>query len=241
MISILITGASSDIGISFLKTLDKKKYKLGLHYFSNQRGLLKIKNSNSNIKLFKKNLKSEKECSELFKDFMKWSNGIDILINLHGVISKKRDWKNLTKKNFLTDFEYNFFSSFIISKLAFEKMKKKGGKIIFTSTSSASHGGGKNSFSYGCSKILVENLTKFLAREGAKYQILSNAIAPGFIKTKFQLKTKTKSEIKSRINLIKLKKSGFPHDVSAVLQMMISENNTFMTGEIIKIDGGDWI
>ena len=196
MISILITGASSDIGTSFLKKLDIKKFKLGLHYFSNQKELLKIKKLNSNVKLFKKNLRSEKECSELFNDFMKWSKSIDILINLHGVISKKKDWKKLTKKNFLTDFDYNFFSSFIISKLAFEKMKKKGGKIIFTSTSSASHGGGKNTFSYGCSKILIENLTKLLAREGAKYKILSNAIAPGFIKTKFQLKTKTKSEIK---------------------------------------------
>ena len=80
-------------------------------------------------------------------------------------------------------------------------------KIIFNSTSSAIHDGGKNIFNYECSKLLIENFIEFAVRMRTKYNILSNTIARGFIKTK------TKSEIKSRIDLIKLGKPGTLSDI----------------------------
>ena len=85
-------------------------------------------------------------------------------------------------------------------------------KIIFNSTSSAIRGGGKNIFNYECSKLLIENFIEFTVRARTKYKILSNVIERGFIKTK------TKSEIKSRIDLIKLRKPGTLSDIFLFLK-----------------------
>ena len=120
-------------------------------------------------------------------------------------------------------------------------MRKTGGKIVLTSTSSASHGGGVDTFGYGISKFSIEYLTKLLAKEGGNHKILCNAIAPGFINTKIHLKSKTPSQIKKRASLNKLKMAGNPKNIVPIIKMLISEENSFMTGEIIKIDGGDWL
>ena len=85
-------------------------------------------------------------------------------------------------------------------------MKKNGGKIVLTSTSSALHGGGEKSLAYGISKSGIISLAKALARFGAKNDIIVNTIAPGFIKTRFHTKVmkRNKNQLKERLKFIKL-------------------------------------
>ena len=120
--------------------------------------------------------------------------------------------------------------------------KKKGGKIVLTSTSSALHGGGENSLAYGISKSGIISLTKALARFGAKNNIIANAIAPGFIATRFHTKVmlRSKKQLKERLKFIKLNTQGKPQDITKLIMFLLFENN-FITGEAISIDGGDWI
>jgi len=121
-------------------------------------------------------------------------------------------------------------------------MKKKGGKLILMSTASAKHGGGNRTMGYGISKAGVEALTKGLAREGAKYNILVNAIAPGLIDTRFHKRLgRTTLDMKKRVKLSRLKRFGQPKEIAAIINCIISEEVNFITGEIISISGGDWI
>ena len=95
---------------------------------------------------------------------------------------------------------------------------------------------------YGISKAGVEALTKGLAREGAKYNILVNAIAPGLIDTRFHKRLgRTTHDMKKRVKLSRLKRFGQPKEIAAIINCIISEEVNFITGEIISISGGDWI
>ena len=122
-------------------------------------------------------------------------------------------------------------------------MKKNGGKIILMSTASAKHGGGRTTMGYGVSKAGVEALTKGLAREGAKHNILVNAIAPGLINTRFHKERagRTSAEIKKRIKFSKLNRLGQPREIATIINNLLSEDVNYMTGEVISISGGDWI
>ena len=111
-----------------------------------------------------------------------------------------------------------------------------------TSTSSAIHGGGENSLAYGISKSGIACLTKGLARFGAKNNILVNAIAPGFIETRFHTKVmkRKKKDLKKRLKFIKLLRAGKTSDITNLISFLLFQNN-YITGEVIPIDGGDWI
>ena len=243
---ILILGASSDIGLEFLKHLELSNFIVGAHYYKGKKRLINfIKNNNvdTNFKIIQKNLKDQKASYSLFNEFIKWSGGIDVLIQLNGNISSVISWEKLKEKDWKSDIAINLGAPFFVAQKAFNHMKKKGGKIIFTSTASAQHGGGNNTMAYGIAKAGLEALTKGMAREGAKCNILVNAIAPGLINTRFHKERarRTSSEIKRRIKLSKLNRFGQPQEVSSIINHLLSDDVNYMTGEVISISGGDWI
>ncbi len=243
---ILITGASSDIGFSLLKSLSLQDYLIGAHCNKNCKKLshfIKKFKLEKKIKIFKSNLSHQKECHNLVSKFLSWTATIDALIQLHGNVSKVINWKNLKQKDFERDLQFNLSSAFFLSQKVFKTMEKHGGKIIFMGTSSAFHGGGENSLGYGIGKTGIICLTKGLARFGAKKKIIVNAVAPGYINTKFHTKTmgRTKNELKKRAKLSKLNRPGTPEEVANLINFLLSDQNNYITGEVIPIDGGDWI
>ncbi len=244
MKKILIIGASSDIGISLIKKLSPQNYQIGAHCFKGKKILEKVlKKSSNRYKIFVKNLSSQASCNKLVQEYIKWSKGVDGLVQLNGNISKLKLWNKLNEKNWNKDFLVNLSTPFFITQKIFEKMKKKGGKIILMSTASAKFGGGKNTIAYGIAKSGVQSLTKFLAREGGKFKILVNCVAPGLILTKFhkdKLKRSRKDLLK-RKKMNKLNEFGSPEEIAFLISNLLSNETKFITGEILKIDGGDWI
>ncbi len=239
---ILIIGASSDLAQKLNKKLVQKEAILGLHYNNN---LLSVScyRKFDKIKLFQKKLKTANHCYQLIDDFVQWANGIDILIQLSGGIYRSRHWKEITDTDWTNDLTTNLVTPFFLAQKAIEYMKPNGGKILLTSTSSASHGGGSSSLPYGVSKAGIECIVKRLAKDCAKDNIIINAIAPGFIKTKLHTdKIKmTKKQIKKRIDMIPLGKCGTTQDISNLIMFLISEKSSYITGQTITIDGGDWL
>ena len=243
-IKILILGASSDIGVELIKILDNPKIEIGAHCHSNKKILEKFKNSRlAKFKIFKKKLINQKQSHELVSSYIKWSGGIDVLVQLTGNISKIKDWTDLKQKNLIRDFNINFSSTFFIVQKIFKHMKKSGGKIILTSTSSAIHGGGEDSFAYGLSKLNLLYLSKAIARFGGKYNIISNCISPGYIDTQFHTKVmkRSKKDLKIRQAKSKLGRSGSPQEIAEFINFLISNKSNYFTGQNLNIDGGDWI
>ena len=115
-------------------------------------------------------------------------------------------------------------------------MKARNGKIINIS-SVVGIAGNAGQTNYSASKAGIIGFTKSLAKEVASRNILVNAVAPGFIETNMTdvLKQEVKDEIAKNIPL---KRMGTPQDVANVVKFLASEDSSYITGQVINIDGG---
>lgn len=244
---ILIAGASSDIGCTVLRLLSGSKLKIGAHYHENKEPLIRLAEDLSlgetDLKLYQADLSNQKDCHALVDSFVEWARGIDGLIQLAGNVRRPCPWEELSEEEWLADINVNLSGPFFVAQRAMGHMKVGGGRIILTGTASARHGGGRTSLAYGVAKAGIECLTKGLAREGAPYGILVNAVAPGFIETKFHTKRmkRDSTELRKRAELVPLKRAGKPEDVARMIVYLVSSGGNFVTGECICVSGGDWL
>ena len=239
---ILLIGASSDLAFPLNKMLYATGATLGFHYNRNKTPLLQYA-ENERVKKIQKNLNSLKSCHKLIDDFVTWAGGIDCLIQLSGDIKRSVYWENLAEEEWSYDLSANLIMPFFLTQRSILHMKKRGGRIILMSTASASHGGGASSLAYGVAKAGVECFTKRLAKDCAKYNILVNAVAPGFILTKFHTEKmkRTKKQLHERVKLIPLKRAGTTEEIAGTIMFLLSESASFITGQVIHVSGGDWL
>ena len=115
-------------------------------------------------------------------------------------------------------------------------MKERKGRIINVS-SVVGISGNAGQTNYSASKAGIIGFTKSLAKEVASRNILVNAIAPGFIQTDMTniLKENVKDEI---AKTIPLKRMGTAKDVANVVKFLVSEDSSYITGQVIQVDGG---
>ena len=238
---IAIIGSSGDIGIALTKILLNLDIKLFLHYNKTSKGIKKF--NDKNIKNFSKKIKNKKDCIDVINNAEKTMKGLDAVILLIGGINKLEKWEDLKQKDWDHDIKNNLSIPFFLAQHAYKKLKKAGGRIIFCGTASASFAGGKDSLAYGLSKYCLEFLTKRFAKDGADHNILFNTVAPGFIDSslhRIKLK-KSKLQFSNRIKMIPLKRAGRPDEVASLINFLLSEESSYITGEILKISGGDWL
>ena len=239
---ILIVGASSDLAVSLNETLYNSGNTVGFHYNTNDKPLSKY-DEGEKVKKFQKDINSSLVCFQLVDDFVKWAGGIDCLIQLSGGIKKPANWEELTEKEWSYDLSVNMTMPFFLAQRAILHMKNSGGRIVMTSTVSAAHGGGSTSLAYGVAKAGVECVIKGLARDCAKYNILVNAIAPGFFLTKFHTEKleRTQAQLRERVKLIPLKRAGTTDELAGTVMYLLSESASYITGQVLAISGGDWL
>jgi len=237
---ILVVGASSDLAVSLNEKLHACGATVGFHYNKNIKPLEKYAVSDK-VKKIQKDLNSPQACYELIDDFIAWAGSIDGLIQMSGDINRPIHWKNLTEEDWKYDLSANLIVPFFLAQRATYHMKKSGGRIILMSTASVSHGGGATSLAYGVAKAGVECMVKGLARDCAKYNILVNAIAPGFILTKFhtQKMKRTSEQLQKRVELVPMKRAGTPEEIASVILFLMSEGASYITGQTLVVSGGD--
>lgn len=244
---ILVAGASSDIGKSLLRLLAPNGAMIGAHCHRNRKSLeqalREARPARSRITLFQANLSSQAACHKLVDDFVDLAGGIDALVQLTGNVADPRSWENLGEQAWLDDINVNLSGPFFLAQRAMAHLKQRGGRIVLTSTASARHGGGASSLAYGVAKAGVECLARGLAREGAPFNILVNAIAPGLIDTQFHTKRmgRDAQALRERASKVPLKRAGKPEDVAAMIVYLLSPAGNYITGECICIAGGDWL
>jgi len=91
---------------------------------------------------------------------------------------------------------------------------------------------------YSSTKFALNGITKSLARELGRYNILVNSIAPGYINTEMTQQNVSKEEQLKIKETIPLNRFGEPEEIAKLVEFLISENNSYITGETITIDGG---
>ena len=168
---------------------------------------------------------------------------IDILVNNAGANPILSTMVDLEEEAFEKVLEVNLKGAFLMSQaVAREMIKQGGGRIINMSSISGLRARADRTGAYCISKAALNMMTQVMARELAPHNILVNAIAPGSIKTDFSRVNWTDPERKAqRIREIELKRFGEPEEVVGLALFLASEASSFVTGEIIRVDGGQTI
>ena len=239
MKNIIITGASGGIGKEIVKTLAKKNTRLILLYNTNSTEVESLKNNlekTCEIVVYKCNLTNVENVNKMVEHIIKHFKTIDVLINCAGR-SKFQQIQDLTEKDYHEIMDLNLKSVMLLTALVSKNMiSNKSGNIINISSMWGTVGASMESL-YSASKGALNTLTMSLAKELGPSNIRVNAICPGLIDTKMN-NSLSKETIDSLIEETPLRRIGKPKDVANLTEFLISEKASFITGQVITIDGG---
>ena len=178
----------------------------------------------------------EEKISTCIKDIIDESGGIDILVNNAGIARDGLLFK-MTSQDWEKVIKINLTSAFYISKiLTFHMRKRKTGSII-NMASVVGISGNVGQANYAASKAGLIGFTKSIAKEVASKGVRVNAIAPGFIQTDMTAKLGEKI-VESYLKVIPLKRMGNPQEVASVALFLASDLASYVTGQVIRVDGG---
>ncbi len=233
MKTVLILGASSDIGLATVEIFLKHGWIVYYHYNSSKQ--FKIK-KNKNLKLLKLNfLDTEKKINNKLKILSKIK--IDSLINLVGYIDNK-SFENFKIDQLLKSIKVNsVVPYFIIKKILPNMVKEEFGRILQTSSIGVKFGGGKNTFNYSLSKKINEFIPSNIKNLASK-NILMNTLVIGVTNTKIHKKIKFK-DINKRKKLIPIQRFAETFEIARYIYFLSSEENSYITGQRLNISGGE--
>ncbi len=163
---------------------------------------------------------------------------IDILVNNAGIVTTG-PVTEITAETWDRTLAVNLKSVFLCSKAVFPlMMEQRDGRIINIASVAGKRGGGIHGNScYAAAKGGVIAFTKSLAREGGPHNIRVNAITPAVIKTEM-LDGLGEDKLQELVRTLPLRRAGTPEDVASAVCFLASDASSFMTGEIMDVDGG---
>lgn len=235
----IITGGTKGIGLETVKVFLKNGAKvalLGSKEESVKKALEEIKKEDDTAEVlgFYPNLIQEEEVKKVFEEVNNTFGHIDILINNAG-ISSKTPIKDFTIEEYDKIADINIKAAFVCSKVSVSYLEKTKGVILNTS-SMVSIYGQPSGVMYPTSKFAINGMTKSLSRELALYGIRVNAVAPGIINTDM-VANLPKELIEPLIKTIPLGRIGEPKDIANAFLFLASDLASYITGEILNVDG----
>ena len=162
---------------------------------------------------------------------------VDILVNNAGVIFTAL-FQMTSVAKMKEVFEINYFSQILLTQSITKIMaRQKAGSIINISSSAAIEGN-EGRMAYASSKAAIIASTKVMAKELAKYDIRVNAIAPGLTETDMMQGSTSKEALEFTLQRICMRRIGKPEEIANVALFLSSELSTYMTGQVLRVDGG---
>ncbi len=233
----IVTGASRGIGASIAKMLASCGAHVVVNYKMNEQMAADvvddILSSGGNAESCCFDITDEDRIAEAVKDIAVRHGRIDILINNAGVSkdglllrAKAADFENMIA----TNLKGSFFCSFHVARYM---LKQKSGRIVNIS-SIVGLGGNAGQSIYATTKAGLIGMTKSLAKELGPKGILVNAVAPGLVETDMIQDVDQEQIIKN----IALRRIGHPEEVAGTVAFLCSDLSSYITGQVVVIDGG---
>jgi 3-oxoacyl-[acyl-carrier protein] reductase len=236
----IVTGGSRGIGRSIVLTLAKAGVKVAFNYLKSeqeaQQLLKEIEAMGSEALCLKSDTRDYEASREFVEKVKSHFGSLDYLVNNAGIVRDKAfmlmaksDWDEVIETN-LTGY-FNMARAVIVTLL-----KQKSGGIVNISSISGV-GGIARQVNYAASKAGIIGLTRSLAKEVAPYNIRVNCVAPGFIAT--DITRSMKEDLKEKFTeTIPFKRFGQGDDVAKTVLFLLSDRAGYITGQVIKVDGG---
>ncbi|MDR1250602.1 MAG: 3-oxoacyl-[acyl-carrier-protein] reductase [Treponema sp.] len=236
----LVTGASRGIGRAVADKFIAEGAELwGLSAKEPEDLQERLKKAEGRLHWISADLGRTGEVEEIIENALKESGGFDILVNNAGITRDNLSFR-MSVEEWQKVLDINLTAAFLIARTVGRDMiHRRSGSIINMSSVVGLHGNG-GQVNYAASKAGLIGLTKSLAREAAARGVRVNAIAPGFIESDMTAALPEAAREKMA-GIIPLKRSGKPEDIAAAALFFASDASSYITGQVLPVDGGMFI
>ena len=234
----IITGGTRGIGLEIVKVF--KEYNAEVILFGSKKetvdkAISELEKENIFVEGYYPNLSNPQEIEEVIKEIINKHNKIDILVNNAGISANKKI-EDTTYEDFEKIMDLNVNAIFNMTKAVVPYMKEQKEGVIINTSSMVSIYGQPSGVGYPASKFAVNGITKSLARELGPANIRVNAVAPGVTNTDM-VANLPKEMIEPLIKTIPLGRIGEPRDVANAFLFLARPLASYVTGEILSVDG----
>ena len=241
--NVLVTGASRGIGAEIAKTLASFGLKVWINYRSGAQAAEAIKEeiekAGGKAAIIKADVTIEEEFVNAIKTIIDSDGELSYLVNNAGITKDKLALR-MSVEDFTSVLDANLTSAFIGCREALKVMGKKRFGSIVNISSIVGEMGNPGQTNYSASKGGLNAMTKSFAKEASSRNIRYNAVTPGFIQTDMTnlLKDEVKAEYEKNIPLSRF---GNPSEIADAVAFLLSDHSSYITGEILKVNGGLYV
>ena len=236
----VVTGASRGIGLAIAKRLAGNGYNVAMVASSapekNEDAVNEVKALGVDAKAYQCDVADFDKVGETVAKIVEDFGGIYILVNNAG-ITRDGLLLKMSEENFDSVISVNLKGTFnFIKHCTPVMMKKREGRVVNISSIVGLQGNAGQA-NYSASKAGIIGMTKSCAREFASRNITFNAVAPGFVETSMTA-VLTDKQKEGLFELIPLKRYGQPEDIAAAVGFLCSDDASYITGQVLSVDGG---
>ncbi len=238
--TVFVTGASRGIGKEVALKFAENGYNVVINYVSSKTNVEELKSEfeSKGVKalVMQADVTDKEAIDNLVKKAIEEFGSIEVLVNNAG-ITRDNLLMRMSEEEFDKVIEINLKGTYIVTKAVTKYMMKKRKGSIINLSSVVGVAGNAGQCNYSASKAGIIGFTKSIAKELASRNIRSNAVAPGFIET--DMTAVLSDEIKENIhNQIPLKRMGTAKEVANLIYFLGSDESSYITGQVINVDGG---
>jgi NAD(P)-dependent dehydrogenase (short-subunit alcohol dehydrogenase family) len=238
----LVTGASRGIGKAIVLELAKSGFDIAINDIElaaeGQEAMEQIKKLGRSVIFIKADISKFEEVERMTREVVEKLGRIDVLVNNAGINIDKL-LVNMTPEQWQRVIDIDLTGTYNCTRAALPQMIQQGGGRIVNVSSMSALDGSVGQANYAAAKGGVISFTKVIAKEYAQYNVLCNAITPGFIRTRMT-DAMPPGLFRDRLARNPLGRRGNPEEVAKLVRFLVTEGD-YITGQVIGINAGEYV
>jgi len=236
----LVTGGTRGIGAAITSMLARNGARVAAGYSRGKDAAealqSRLASDGSDVSIHQGRVDAQEDCARVVGEVLDRFGRIDYLVNNAGITVDKTVRK-MTADDWHNVLNVNLFGAFCMTKAVLEHMIERGSGRVVNISSVIGETGNVGQANYAASKAGLFGFTKSLALEMARRGITVNVVAPGFIGTEM-VEQMPKAALDSVVEKIPLRRLGRPEEVARVVQFLLEDESSYITGAVYTINGG---